>query len=56
MCQTPKRKIKEDEIELVMSLCFENVYNTEDAPIVKLNQNRVLTFYWEYLTDESADE
>ena len=56
VCMTPKKRIKEDEIDLVMSLCYDNVYNAEDAPIVKLNQNRVLDFYWEYLTDESSEE
>ena len=52
----PFNKIKSDEIELVQSLCFDNSYDTEDEPIVRLNQSRVLEFYWDYMTAEHSDE
>ena len=39
-----------------MSLCFENSYDSDEAPVVKINQARVLEFYWEFLTDASADQ
>ena len=47
-------KIKMDEIELLMSLSFEGNYETEDEPIAKINQNIVLEFYWDFLTDDNA--
>lgn len=52
--KTPMNKIKMDEIELLMSLSFEGNYETEDEPIAKINQNIVLEFYWDFLTDDNA--
>ena len=53
---TNKQKIKSDEIELLCSLCSDGVYETDDEPIVKINQARVMEFYWDYLTDDNATE
>ena len=55
ICATPKQKIKSDEIELLQSLCFENKDVKEEA-MNRINQNIVLEFYWDYLTDDSSNE
>jgi hypothetical protein len=55
--QTPKSKVKTDEIELVLTLCYnkESSVNMEDEPIVKVNRSKVLEFYWDFLTGDDAD-
>ena len=55
--QTPKSKVKTDEIELVLTLCYnkESSVNMEDEPIVKVNRSKVLEFYWNFLTGDDAD-
>lgn len=55
--QTPKPKVKTDEIELVLTLCYnkENSANMEDEPIVNVNRCKVLEFYWDFLTGDEAD-
>lgn len=54
VCQIPKNKIRADEIELLQSLCFDNKFDSSEEPTVRVNQSRVLEFYWDYLTDENA--
>lgn len=56
--QTGKSKIRNDEIELLQTLCFNNITSvkTEDEPLVKLNQAAVLEFYWDYLTCDESDK
>ena len=57
VASTPRNKIKNDEIELMSNLCYEgSTVNLEDEPIIKINQSKVLEFYWEYLTGEGADK
>ena len=54
---TPKNKVKGDEIELLKNLCFTNkAHSAEDEPLVRLNQCKVLEFYWDFLTEDGADE
>ena len=56
VCKTPFNKIKGDEIELLQTLCFDNKYDSEDEPQVRINQARVLQFFWDYLTNENSSE
>ena len=55
---TPKNKVKGDEIDLLKNLCYESNSNrkAEDEPLVRLNQCKVLEFYWDFLTEDGADE
>ena len=55
---TPKNKVKGDEIELLKNLCYDSNYNksAEDEPLVRLNQIKVLEFYWDFLTADGSDE
>jgi len=57
IAQTPKPKVRTDEIELIMSLCFssESSASKDQEPIVKVNQSKVLEFYWDFLTGDEAD-
>lgn len=56
--QIGKPKIRNDEIELLQTLCFNNITSikTEDTPLLKLNQAAVLEFYWDYLSNEESDK
>lgn len=54
--QVPKNKCKADEIGLLHILSFDvKALATEEEPVVRLNQCKVLEFYWDFLTDDGAE-
>lgn len=50
--KVPKSKIRQDEIDLLQLLCYNNLASVkeEDEPLVKINQAKVIEFYMDFLT------
>ena len=56
VCQIPSYKCKSDEIDLLHKLSYEILsMDTDEEAVVRVNQCRVLEFYWDFLTGEDAD-